>query len=485
MGYRLYAGALCLLFLSACADKNPPVTGMDLTSLSLVELRDRIQSGETTSVQVVEALIRKVEASPELNVFISFDAQRARQAAQLADRRKTGRLRGVPLVVKDNIEVAGMVHTAGTPGLLGYRPGRNATVVDALVAEGAIILGKTNMHELAFGITSNNSHFGAVGNPHRPDFFAGGSSGGTAAAIAAQMAPAGLGTDTGGSARIPAALTGIQGYRPTTGRYSAEGITPISSTRDTAGIMAKSVADIVLLDAVITGKQADFTAETPQRIRLGVPQNYFYDNLQPGVSRVIRQALGKLENAGVRLVPVAISDDLAKLNGAVGFPLVLHEAQPVLDTYLRGRTGGYIDYASLIAAIASPDVATIFSQAVGTISHEDYRQALTVARPALQHLYAGLFRSQQIEGLIFPTTPLTARPIAGSDQEVVLNAKKVNTFLTYIRNTDPSSNAGIPSVSIHAGTTDGLPVGIQIDAPAGDDLRLFAIALTIERILAH
>ena len=455
----------------------------DLTSLTVFAAAAKIQNAEITSVQLVDALIKKIASHAQLNAFISFDAERARALAQAADQRSVGRLRGVPLIVKDNIEVSGIQHTAGTPGLLGYIPAANAAVIDALVAAGAIIIGKANMHELAFGITSNNSHFGAVRNPHKPTHFAGGSSGGTAAAIAAGMVPAGLGTDTGGSARIPAALTGINGFRPTTGRYSAVGVTPISTTRDTVGIMAKSVEDIILLDSVITESKANLDAILAKSIRLGVPEDYFYDNLESGVRAVVDQALRKLEKANITLVPVSMTADLQKLNDAVGFPVVLYEAKIALNHYLLERK--YVDYDDLVAAIASPDVAATFAQAVGTINADVYAYAIEVARPQLQKLYADLFSTNHIDGIIYPTTPLTARPIVGSDETIDLNLVPVNTFLTYIHNTDPSSNAGIPSISIHAGSTAGLPVGIAIDAPAGTDARLLRIARTIEQILRH
>lgn len=475
-----------MLLLSACgSDADFSATTDDLTHLGVAEAARKIQAGEITSVQLVEALIEKIEASVSLNAWITFDASRAQALAREADQRRTGRLRGVPLIVKDNIEVAGMRHTAGTPSLLRYVPGSSAPVVAALVAEGAIIIGKANMHELAFGITSNNGHFGPVRNPRQPAYFAGGSSGGNAAAIAAGMVPAGLGSDTGGSVRIPAALTGIHGFRPTTGRYSVVGLTPISTTKDTVGIMARQIEDIILLDSVISGRKADFTAVAPSAIRLGVPRDFFYDNLQPEVRAVLDRALQKLRSAGVTLIPMSVTADLKKLSDAVGLPVALYEVRPGLVDYLRERTKGYIGYDELVAAIASPDVAETFAQAVGAITPAAYDHALNIARPALQKLYAHLFAANDLDGIVVPTTLLTARPIIGSDQKVRLNAAEVNTFLTYIHNTEPSSNAGLPSISIDAGDAGVLPVGMQIDAPAGNDAKLLRIALTVAQVLSQ
>jgi len=164
-----------------------------------------------------------------------------------------GSLAGLPFIVKDQIDVAGYATTAGTPALRHYMPSHNAVVVDTLVRSGAIVFAKANMHELAFGITSNNGAFGPVRNPYDQTRIPGGSSGGNGAAIAARLAPGGIGTDTGGSVRIPAALNGIVALRPTIHRYPQAGVTPISHTRDTVGPMARGVADLVLLDGVITG----------------------------------------------------------------------------------------------------------------------------------------------------------------------------------------------------------------------------------------
>jgi indoleacetamide hydrolase len=192
----------------------------DLTELSATEAAARIRAGTLKSETLVRALVDVVERKRDLGAFITFDRERALAAARKADGLAArgsfaGPLHGVPIVVKDNIHIAGLPNSAGTPALKGFVPTANAPVAEKLLRAGAIVLGKTNMHELAFGITSNNAAFGPVRNAYDPSRIAGGSSGGTGAAIAARMAPAGLGSDTGGSVRIPAALNGIAGLRPT------------------------------------------------------------------------------------------------------------------------------------------------------------------------------------------------------------------------------------------------------------------------------
>ena len=184
----------------------------------------------------------------------------------------------MPLALKDNLDTAEMPTTGGTPGLRGHRPKHNAPVVQKLLDAGAIAFGKTNLHELAYGITNNNAAFGAARNPYDRTRIPGASSGGVGVAVAARMAPGGIGSDTGGSVRIPAALCGIVGFRPTTGRWSQAGIVPISHTRDTAGPMTRSVADCALLDHVVTGSALP-PAASLKGLRLGVPRAHFWDPL--------------------------------------------------------------------------------------------------------------------------------------------------------------------------------------------------------------
>src|SRR6266850_3828279 len=280
----------------------PGGTGaQELIELSAGEAAARIRAGTLRSEDLVRALVDMAERRRDLNAFITFDREHALVAARKADglaARKSfaGPLHGVPIVVKDNIHVAGLASSAGTPGLQGFVPARNAPVAENLIRAGAIVLGKTNMHELAFGITSNNAAFGPARNAYDPSRIAGGSSGGTGNAIAARMAPAGLGSDTGGSVRIPAALNGISGLRPSLGRYSQEGITPIAHTRDTAGPMAREVADLVLLDSVITGARGAVTPAQLKGLRIGVPKS-LNDGVETETARLMGDALAKLKAA--------------------------------------------------------------------------------------------------------------------------------------------------------------------------------------------
>ena len=463
----------------------------ELLELHALEINGLIRSGQFSCEELVSTLIARADQCRSLNAYITLDDLGALRRAREIDRRisagdDNGMLLGVPLVLKDNIEVVGLPNTAGTPSLEKFIPEHNAPVAQALIDQGAVILGKTNMHELAFGVTSNNRHFGAVGNPHHGEYFAGGSSGGTGAAVSARMAVAGLGTDTGGSVRIPAALTGIAGFRPGMRRYSQVGITPISSTRDTAGPMARCISDLILLDAVITQTIPDYTPASPNTIRLGVPRKYFFEGLDPDVEDRVSGILKEIERGGICLVDAEVEgmDDFER---ATGFSLALFEAKQGLYAYLQARSGGRITLDKLAATIASPDVQNIFSAYIfgdQAPTHGEYTRALEVELPAIRSIYRSYFDDKRVDGMIIPTVPVTARPLAGCDDSILLNGVSVPTFPTVARNTSPGSIAGIPGVTIPAGlSSDGLPIGIEIDAPWDTDTRLLSIALTLEEII--
>lgn len=464
----------------------------NLTELSAAEAALQIRAGKLKSEDLVKALADQIEKKKDLNAFIAFDREAALKAAREADalaakKKFKGPLHGVPVVVKDNIHVAGFPNSAGTPALKDFRPKRNAPVADKLVKAGAIVLGKTNMHELAFGITSNNGAFGPARNPYDPKRIAGGSSGGTGNAIAARMAPAGLGSDTGGSVRIPAALNGIAGLRPTLKRYPQDGITPIAHTRDTAGPMARTVEDLVLLDNVVTGAKGKLEAASLKGLRIGVHKAYFFNGLDAETEKLTLAALDKVKAAGVEIVEVDMPG-LADLNNKVSFPIALYEANVDLAKYLK-KFGIPLDVKGVAAQIKSPDVRGVFDGMVvpgapKAMPPEAYKAALAT-RPKLQQLYADTFAKNRIAALAFPTTPLPAAPI-GDDDTTKLNGKDVPTFPTFIQNTDPGSNAGVPGLSVPIGRTQaGLPLGLEIDGPAGSDRKLLAIGLALENFFGR
>jgi mandelamide amidase len=286
--------------------------------------------------------------------------------------------------------------------------------------------------------------------------------------------------------RIPAALCGIAGLRPTLGRYSGDGITPISHSRDTAGPMGQTVADVALLDSVIAGGSA--RPASLSGVRLGVYPPYFFAQLDPDTKAVTEAALEKLRQAGVTIVEVNMPH-LKTLNDGASFPVALYEAYDDLKAYLeRYRVGVTVE--ELAAAIASKDVKGTYDGLVvprklpapdGVVDAAPiYEAAMQKARPALVAHFADTFRTYGIDALVAPTTPHVAVP-QGPE------ASSLETFLLFIRNTDPASNAGIPGLTVPAGLgpTTGLPVGLSLDGPRGSDERLLSLGLAIEKVLGR
>ncbi len=456
-----------------------------------------LRRGELSAEKYMSALLMRCEGLASLNAFIGLDPPAALEAACRVDRQRAATrgdlwerqpLLGLPLVIKDNIDIAGMVTTAGTPALAARLATRSAPVAAALLRAGGLLLGKTNMHELAFGITSNNAAFGAVRNPYAPELIAGGSSGGTAAALAARLAPAGLGTDTGGSVRIPAALCGIAGLRPTTGRYSGQGIVPISHSRDTAGPMTRSVTDLALLDAVLCGVMPPAPLPGAAKLaglRLGVPREYFFEGLDAAIIAPVEAALARLRDAGCILVEADIPG-LEALN-QISAGIANYEFCDDLASYLA-ECAESPSVAVVIAGIASPDVREIMARDIAGNARPTvawYRQAVGPGRAALQRAYREYFRQHGLAAMVFPTTRLPARPI-GEDRDVLCNGVRVPTFAAYLRNTAPSSTAGVPGLALPVGQTAmGLPVGLEFDAPAGADAALLGIGLAVEGLFGR
>jgi mandelamide amidase len=464
----------------------------DLGNLTAVQVVGAIRRGDITAEKYAQFCLMRADVLKHLNVFITLDAERVLEAAREADKRRAkgqplGPLHGLPLAIKDNIDTKDVLTTAGTPALKQHRPRADAEVLAPLYAAGAIVLGKTNLHELAYGYTTNNGAFGATRNPYDPQRIPGGSSGGTAAAVAARITPAGLGTDTNGSVRVPAALCGIAGLRPSAGRYPAAGIVPISHTRDTAGPMARTVADLALLDSVISGDASPLQPVSLKGLRLAVARGYFWADLDPEVERVTVAALDKLKAAGVEIVEL----DLAPLP-ADAFKtrrcraLILAETRPDLARYLSLQAPS-LSVEAVASEIATPGVKSAFDRFIfgsEAFTPAQYEAALREYRPALQAAFATTFREQRVDATIFPLTQVPALPI-GQDTEFEVGGAKFSV-LCLGRNTDPGSCAGLPGLALWAGMTrDGLPVGIGFDAVAGADRRLLGIGLSVEQALGR
>lgn len=397
--------------------------------------------------------------------------------------RQKGAGQGFDYAVKDNINTTSFATTGATNGLRGSIPTANASIIDRLASAGATLTGKLNMHELALGTTSDNGSFGAVLNPADRTRSPGGSSGGSAAAVAGGLVDFALGSDTGGSMRIPAAFCGVVGMRPTTGRFPTDGMLGISHTRDTPGVMARSVEKVAAVDALITGE-----TESPplalNQLRLGLPRNGFFDDLSPEVATVVEFALMKIEEAGATLIETDVVDAVA-LAPEAGLNVVAYEAVRLLPAYLATLSEPYrsMSLGELISQVASPDVRGALDHFVSDpISDEQYAAALDV-RALIQRAYKEAFDRDNLDALLYPTVAIVAPELHATT--VTYSGLERGIFPTCIRNTDPGSFAGQPSVTIPIPRAQGaLPVGLGIEGPVNSDRRLLSISALLEKALA-
>lgn len=452
--------------------------------LGAIEALRGLRDGSLDLAEYTEALIERTAEFAYLNTYVSHDPDRIRRRIRDAGL-SSGALAGLPFAVKDVIESEAYPTTAATPALHDWHPRVNATVLQSMLDAGGTLMGKQVPGELSFGFSGNNPKYGTVRNPYNPAMFSGGSSGGTAAGIAAGLVPAALGADTGGSCRMPAALCGCVGFRPTLGRYSQLGVIPVSSTRDTVGPLARRVADARLIDSICTGSAPDGSNASFADVRLGIPRARFYDDLDPEVARLTDEALGRMADAGAVIIERDIPS-IDDLNSAVSFTVVLYEVVRELAAYFVHR-GARFTVRDVAEHIAGPFEREMLASVLDfdAISAAQYREAIGVHRPRLQAAYADYFAAIDVDAIVVPTTALPARPHAepGADRNVELNGRTVDTFFTYIRNCDPSSNAGLPCLSVPSGLTrDGLPVGLEFVGPSGADARLLDLGEAFERI---
>lgn len=464
-----------------------------MIELSAGEAVAAMTAGEISAEAYADALLARCAAGQSLNVFITLEPDRVREAARDADRLRTaggdlGPLHGLPIPVKDSVNTRDLPTSAGTSALRDFRPARDASAVAKLRAAGASVLGKTNLHELSFGWTSNNLAFGPVRNPYDPSRIPGGSSGGSAAAVAARMAPLSVAEDTQGSIRVPAALCGVCGFRPTTGRYPNDGTAPITPLFDQIGPHARTVADLALFDAVMTGDHRPISPATLKGLRLGVVRDYFFEGLDAQVERGMEEAMARLREAGVVVVE-AEAPELGKLVELVTAPVQLHDAAAALTRYLH-ESGAPLSFETMMDQV-SPDVKALFELVVLpdaplAVPEATYQAARDVHRPAMQRLFANAFARHDIAAILFPTT-LTVAPLIGQAETVVGKGVAMPFSTAVARNITPGSTAGLPGLVLPTGLApdSGLPLSLELDGPTGEDRRLLAVGLAIEAVLGR
>jgi Asp-tRNA(Asn)/Glu-tRNA(Gln) amidotransferase A subunit family amidase len=465
-----------------------------LESLTAVDALTAMVNKEISAVELAQALIVQAENCREVNALVDFDPERFLQAAGIADARRAsgdalGPLHGLPLVIKDNIDVEGFETTASTPALSGNFPKQTAPVMKKLLDAGAIVMAKANMHELAFspGITQPEdggeiiygSH-GAARNPYNLDHSPAGSSTGTAAAIGSRIAPAGLGSDTGGSVRNPSAWCGLSGLRPTIGRYDQAGVVPISWTRDTIGPMARSVADLALLDQVICGgggEKADLA-----ELRIGVDRDFFCTDADPEVLEVFNAELQRIKEAGAKIVDVQIKE-LEESIVAAGQGITMYEIVRSLPRYLE-QSGLDISIEDVFKQVAATGLGPFLTSLLddNAISEETYKLSIEQYRPALQKVYANCFNDNTIDALIFPATLILPFKLQGRGMHMH-KGNKISDFAASGHNVQPASIGGSPGLTVAAGISNSrLPVALGFDGPVGSDRKLMAIGAAYEAI---
>lgn len=466
-------------------------------ALSLTDVLAALRDGSLRAEDYAAALLARQRSHAGLRAFVSIDADAVMAAARQADAaraagRPLGRLHGAPLALKDNIASQGLPTAAGTAALAGAHGMRNAGVVERLCAEGAIVFGKNTMHELAMGWTSDNGHFGRPANPYAPARIAGGSSGGSAAAVAAMLVPAAIGSDTNGSVRIPSALCGIVGFRPSVGRYPSEGVVPLSHTLDTVGPMARRVADLALLDAVMAGQPADAPMTNLDGVRLAVSPSYYLSQLTPEVAEAFEAARQRLTRCGVTWVEADLPE-LRELADGIAPALIGHESASALPDWLAARAPG-VSMDQLIARAGRDLVHALQAGQQGLGSEAtrlSYHQALR-RRTALSDAMHRYFVQHRVLALMHPVTRVAA-PLAASAAEraspapdvALPDGRRMSAREAFGQNVSPASIAALPSLVLRGGLTPaGLPVGLAFDAPHGSDARLLALGHALERALA-
>ena len=483
-------GASVALALPDISEGAAPAMDSHYSSLGAVEAVFRMARGDISAETYAAALLERCAAERDLNAFISQDAERVLEQARACDLRRrsgaaAGPLFGLPIPVKDSVNTAEYPTTAGTPALRNFRPAKDAPVVDALRRAGAIVLGKTNLHELSYGWTSNNHAFGAVRNPYDRLRIPGGSSGGTAAAIAARMAPLGVAEDTEGSIRVPAAYCGIAGFRPTTGLYSTRGCVPISPLFDQVGPHARAVEDLALFDSVVANDPAPLATTSLRGARFGVVRDYWFSDLDPEVERLTENALDRLRHAGASIVELELPG-LEALIDLTTDQVQNHDVRVELQRFLLEFAAG-ITFDDLVRQ-ASPDIREVFASDVlpggpGFVSEAVYSAARDTHLPALRRLFADLFARNGISALVFPATQVPP-PAIGAEGPITIKGREVPFATAVSRNIAPGSTAGLPGLVLPVGlTATGLPVAIELDGPAASDRALLALGAAAEEAL--
>lgn len=471
------------------------MTDSDLAFASIEQIGKLFRKRKLSPVELTKLMLARIEGlNPQLNAYLTVTAELALTQAKKAEaelfaprgrkRRDRGALHGIPISLKDNIYTKDVRTTAGSKILKDFVPQHDATVVAQLQEAGVILLGKTNLHEFAYGVTTNNPHFGPTRNPWDLSRIPGGSSGGSAAAVAAGLCYGSIGTDTGGSIRIPAALCGIVGLKPTFGRVSVAQVIPLSPRLDCVGPLARSSGDAAaLLDAISArrDKQPPFKLTIKSRLRrhfrLGLPEEFLSESLSAAVESAFESTLAVFRKMGASLETVSIP--LLRETEDAGNQIAWAEA-----THYHQQAGWF----PARSADYGDDVRERLELGA-KVSATTYLQALELREAFLRRLLA-LMTDSTLDALALPTTPIPA-PLIG-EETTRLTSHGVSlcrsadhpTRALLLRNNRPANLGGLPAISVPCGrTTEGLPIGLQLIGSVMDEALLLRMAHAFE--LAH
>jgi aspartyl-tRNA(Asn)/glutamyl-tRNA(Gln) amidotransferase subunit A len=473
----------------------------ELYSKTIYELHALLAAGEVTSREITEAVLARIDAVDEkVHAYITVTSELARKGAQRADERirsgAAGLLTGIPLAIKDNLCIKGVATTCGSKSLAQFVPPYSATVIKALAEQGAVFVGRTNMDEFAMGSSTENSCFGPTRNPWNPALIPGGSSGGSAAAVAADECIAALGTDTGGSIRQPAAFCGLVGLKPTYGRVSRFGLIAFASSLDQVGPMAKDVRDAAMLLNGISGYDRldstsanaavpDYTAVLGKEVdgmRVGIPGEYFTAGLDAGIERAVRESIKVLEGLKMEIreislphteyavaayylvAPAEASSNLARYDG-VKYGFRGGEEGGLLDMYTRSRSEGF--------GVEVKRRIMLGTYALSAGYYDAYYKKASQVRTLIRDDFSRAFRECDV--IITPTCP---------NPPFALGEKLHDPLSVYLADifTVPASLAGIPGISVPCGfTEDGLPIGVQLLANFFREETLLQVAHAYEQ----
>jgi aspartyl-tRNA(Asn)/glutamyl-tRNA(Gln) amidotransferase subunit A len=465
------------------------MTDNDLAFASIEEVARLYRQRKLSPVEVTKLMLTRIDQlNPKLNAYLTVTAEFALAQAKKAEaeifaprgrkgHRDRGPLHGLPISLKDNIYTKGIRTTAGSKILKDFIPQQDAEVWAKLQESGAILLGKTNLHEFAYGVTTNNPHYGPTRNPWDLARIPGGSSGGSAVAVAAGLCYGSIGTDTGGSIRIPASLCGVVGLKPGIGRVSAEGVVPLSTRLDFVGPLARTVADAaLLLDPIFVRSKTEPSLSSARkspsrakRFRLGLPKEFFLDLISEDVNVAFQKAVRSLQKQGAKIKTVSIPllDATEEAGNQIAWAEATHYHQQA--GWFPARSGDY-----------GEDVRSRLE--MGTrVSATAYLQALESREKFIQQFHQAI-ASAEVDALVVPTTPIAA-PLIG-EESTPIGKTNHPTRALLLRLNRPANLAGIPAISIPCGfTCGGLPVGLQLIGAVTDELLLLRIAQAAQEIM--